>query len=413
MKTNRLLPSARDINRLEVLKVIQAEKLLSRSELAEAVSVSRTTVSGIVSELLRVGLLEEVGEGESTGGRRPIKLCYHPESRKAVGVVLFSERIQAVLTDMEGEPIKYLEIPLEGNTPDAMLEAMCKAAGQLIDGVPCSEVLGIGIGAPGVVNLQSGEIEISVSKGWLEKTVPVKEYLEEKLHFPVYVANRSRVAALGEQRVGGGRAVSDLIYIFLGQGIVAGIMLDGNLYLGSDYGAGEIGHISVDPQGPLCNCGNRGCLEIYASEEGILAKARAVARENTTSLLQLSVDGRLEKLSIELVIDAVRSGDPLARGVFSEVGSRLGLAVASLVNLLNPEMVVIGGPIGASAGDLLLEPVIREAQLRSLPRSFRKTKIVTGTLGTRAIAIGAAVLAIDHTPVNHIFGTPPDNYGGE
>ena len=365
--------------------------------------MSRATVSGIVSDLLRVNLLEEVGEGESTGGRRPIKLRYRPESRKAVGVVLFNNQIQAALTDMEGAPLSFLEIAIDGNTPEAMLQAMRKAAEQALQRVPRQEVLGIGVGAPGVVDFHSGVIEISVSKGWLEGGIQVKQYLEEALDIPVYVANRSRVAALGELRVGVGRNVTNLIYIFLGQGIAAGIVIDGDLYLGSSSGAGEIGHISVVPDGPLCDCGNRGCLEVYASEVGILARARAMARENTSNLLQQVVNGRLERLTVEMVIQAARRGDAAAIQALNDVGTQIGFSVSTLINLFNPEKVVIGGPIGANAGDLLLAPIIREAQVRTLPRSFHQTRIVTGTLGTKAIAIGAAVLAISNTPIDYIF----------
>lgn len=398
--------SVRDLSRTEVFQVIRRERLISRSELAKSVSVSRATVSGIVADLLRIGLLEEEGEGESTGGRRPIKLRYRPENRKAVGVVLFNNQIQAAITDMEGSLLNYLEIPLEENTPQAMLTAMKTAAEQILHDVPLKEVLGIGVGAPGIVDFESGVIEISVSKGWLEGGIPVKAFLEKNLGLPVYVANRSRVAALGEQRAIVDHDVRNLVYLFLGEGIAAGIVIDGRLYLGSGSGAGEIGHVSIAPDGPLCDCGNRGCLEVYASENGFLARARELARENTTSRLQTIVDGHLERLTIDHIIEAAHQGDPAAVLVFNEIGARIGFSVSTLINLFNPEMVVIGGPIGSRTGDLLLQPVIKEAQLRTIPRSFRGTHIVTGTLGTRAIAVGAAVLAILQTPVHLIFEPP-------
>ena len=398
--------SVRDLSRTEVFQVIRRERLISRSELAKSVSVSRATVSGIVADLLRIGLLEEEGEGESTGGRRPIKLRYKPENRKAVGVVLFNNQIQAAITDMEGSLLNYLEIPLEENTPQAMLTAMKTAAEQILHDVPLMEVLGIGVGAPGIVDFESGVIEISVSKGWLEGGIPVKAFLEKNLGLPVYVANRSRVAALGEQRAIVDHDVKNLVYLFLGEGIAAGIVIDGRLYLGSGSGAGEIGHVSIAPDGPLCDCGNRGCLEVYASENGFLARARELARENTISRLQTIVDGHLERLTIDHIIEAAHQGDPSAVLVLNELGAKIGFSVSTLINLFNPEMVVIGGPIGSRTGDLLLQPVIKEAQLRTIPRSFRGTQIVTGALGTKAIAVGAAVLAILQTPVHLIFEPP-------
>ena len=204
-----------------------------------------------------------------------------------------------------------------------------------------------------------------------------------------------------------GRNVSNLIYFVLDQGIVAGFVINGGLYLGSGSAAGQIGHVSIEPDGPLCRCGNRGCLQLYASEEAILARARAVAREEVTSLLWQNTDGRVERLTTDLVFEAARQGDASALAVMNEAGAKVGFAIATLINLFDPEMVVLGGTIGTKAGDLLLKPATREAQVRALPRSFQKTRIVTGTLGTNALAIGAAVLAIKNTPISMIFERRP------
>ena len=401
------IPYIRDFSRSEVLDVVRREWLLSRAELCEAVSISRATVSGIVAELLAIGLLEEVGVGPSTGGRRPIKLAYRPASRKAIGLVMFNNRIQAALTDMEGVALNSLEIPLEGLSPEAMLSTMKSAAQQIMRGVAPEELLGIGVGAPGIVDFESGIIEISIGTPWLEGGIHVKTYLAETLKLPVYVANRSQVAALGENLAGVGRNVSNLIYFVLDQGIVAGFVIHGSLYLGSGFASGQIGHVSIEPDGPLCRCGNRGCLQLYASEEAILARARAVAREAVSSLLWQETDGRVERLTTDMVFEAARRGDASALAVMNEAGTKVGFAIATLINLFDPEMVVLGGTIGTQAGDLLLKPATREAQMRALPRSFQKTRIVTGTLGTNALAIGAAVLAIKNTPISMIFEGRP------
>jgi glucokinase-like ROK family protein len=395
---------ARELSRAEVLNVIRAESPISRIKLAQMVTVSRATVSGIVSELLEVGVLEEAGEDPSTGGRRPIKLRYRPESRMAVGVVLFDNQIQAVLADMEGNPLKFLTLSMSGTAPEDMLDCMKDAVEQLLTDVPREWVLGVGVGVPGVVDFSTGIIEISVGRGWLKGDIRVKEILETELGLPVYVANRSRVAALGEFQSGIGRGVSNLVYLFLGQGIAAGIVIDGQLYFGSGSSTGEIGHVSIIPDGPLCDCGNHGCLEVYATEAAILARARALARDNRASLLHQVVDSHLERLTIEQVVAAAQRGDESAVEVFTDAGSKVGMAVSTLINLFNPEMVIIGGPVGVTASQFLLDPVIKEAQRRTLSRALKMTRIVTGILGTKAVAIGSAVLAINHTPVDVIFG---------
>ena len=166
--------------------------------------------------------------------------------------------------------------------------------------------------------METGIIEISVSKGWLDQPIAVQEYLETALHLPVHVVNRSRVAALGEYQVGVGKSVPDLLYLFVGQGIAVGIVLDGKLYLGTGSAAGEAGHISVEPDGPLCACGNRGCLEVFATEAAIMARARAFAREDTEGLLYRAVAEDLDRLTIQQVLEAAKQGDKASMKALTE-----------------------------------------------------------------------------------------------
>jgi glucokinase len=354
--------------------------------------------------LLNSGVLEETAEGKSTGGRPPIKLRYRPESRLAIGMVMFNGNILAALTDMDGAQKNYLEIPVNGSKPEAMLLAMNVAAEKILADTSRDNVLGVGVGAPGIVDFENGIIDISVSQGWLDGGIEVKAYLERALQLPVYVTNRSRVAALGEYQVGVGQKVSALVYMFIGKGIAAGITVNGDLYHGHNSGAGEAGHISVDPDGPLCARGNRGCLEVYASEAAITAQARAAAREHKNNLLHHKVGGDLERLTADIVIEAALRGDVAARSVLFEAGTKVGFVISILIDLFAPEMITIGGPIGTKAGPLILQPAIKEAQLRTLPRSFKATRIVTGELGDKAGAIGAAVMVIHNTPINLLFG---------
>ena len=395
--------SSRDLHRLEVFNTIHREKLVSRSGLARLVSTSRPTVSMIISEMLRLGLLEEVGEGVSTGGRKPLLLKYNPKSRKAIGVVFFDDHVQAAVTDLDGSVLQVSGETIHGSSPEAMLEAMTAAVNSIREEIPRNEILGVGAGVPGLVEFNTGVIEISVSQGWLKTGINVKQYLEKKLDLPVYVANRSRVAALGELVSGIGKNINNLIYLYLGQGISAGIVIDGQLFFGSYSGSGEIGHVSVEPDGPLCDCGNHGCLEIFASEAGILATARAIAREHSETALQNMVDGHLELLNIGHLKAAGIEGDPSALIVFKQVGVKIGLAVSNLINLFDPEMIVIGGPIGSELGELLLKPIRHEVKLRSLSRSIRRTQIAAGTLGIKAATVGAAALVVRQTPIEIVF----------
>ena len=358
--------------------------------------------------MLRLGLLVEDGEGISTGGRRPVQLRYCPTNRKAIGVVFFNNQVQAAVTDLDGNLLQFAEGTVLGSSPEAMMDSMATVVERIRAGIPRAEILGVGAGVPGVVEFDTGIIEISTSMGWLKGGINVKKYLEQRLDLPVYVSNRSRVAALGELVSGIGKDINNLVYLYLGQGIAAGIVSNGQLFFGSSSGSGEIGHVSVDPDGPLCGCGNHGCLEVFATESSILARARATAREHGESALLSMVEGHLEMLNMDHLLSAGIKGDPAALSVFSVVGQKIGMAVSILINLFDPEMIVIGGPIGSGVGNLLLEPIKHEVMLRSLSRSASRTRIVTGTLGIKAVAVGAATLVIGHTPIDTIF--VPENW---
>jgi glucokinase-like ROK family protein len=387
----------------EVFDVIRSESPISRMKLAGLVSVSRATLSGIVCDLIEAGFLEESGEEASTGGRPAVQLSYHPEGRLAVGIVQYDNQLRATLTDFEGNPLSSLEMPFYAFQPEAMLQTIAELANRVLEGHPRQQVIGVGVGVPGIVDFLTGTLEASASKGWLDGRVQVRAYLKQALGLPVYVVNRSRAAALGEHRVGVGRGTRNLIYIFIGQGIAAGIILDGKLFLGSHSSAGEIGHVAVVPDGPLCRCGSQGCLELYISEIALLAAARARIKADSDNPLYQTLDGRLDLITITDLIQAARQGNLAALQIFEEAGTKIGFAVSTLINLFDPEIVILGGPIGAQAGELLLGPVTTEARRRTIARSFAGTRIAAGALGTEAATIGAAALAISQTPIESLF----------
>jgi glucokinase-like ROK family protein len=408
-KSVRNIDSSRRVSRSvglkEVYEIVRSESPISRVRLAEMVSVSRAALSGIVSEYIQAGILEEVGKEEASEGRPAIQLSFRASSRVAVGVVQFDNELRATVIDLNANPIKSIEVPFYPIHTEAMIQAIHELVEKVLEGFDRTCVLGVGVGVPGVIDIKTGIFEKSVSKGWLQSGIPIRDILQERLNLPVYVINRSRVAALGEQRSGNGKGINNLIYLFLGEGVVAGIVMDGELFLGAHSSAGEVGHTSINPDGPLCNCGNRGCLEMYTSKTAILATARALARENNQSRLYEMVSGRLDLLDIDNVIQAAHDGDPTTLRILNDVGTKIGYALSFLIMIYDPETIIIGGPLGSQASDLLLTPIIREAQRRSPSRSLAQIKILTGALGTEAATIGAGVLAISMTPVEVILGS--------
>jgi N-acetylglucosamine repressor len=393
----------RNLSRGEVLDAVRRYSPISRSRLVQEVPLSRATISSIVNEMLDLGLLSEAGLARSTGGRRPTLLEYHPEARTAVGVTMFGAQVTAVLTDLDGRPVERQERQWNGRSPESLVDVMIQTVQDVCALTDRGRVLGVGAGLPGVVDVARGTVVGAVSMGWNGDPVEARRLMEEAVGLPVIVVNRSRVAALGELRARADRDIRSLVYAFVGQGIVAGIVLDGEIYFGTSFAAGEIGHTTVVADGPLCGCGNHGCLETFASEGAIVARAIARAREVHDSTMHQATGGNLQLLTLEAIVKCARDGDAAALEVLEETGMYLGIALAGAVNILNPEMLVLGGPVGCSAGDLLLEPVVGELKRRTLSIPLAAVQVVAGSEETERAAIGAAVLVLESAHIEHIF----------
>jgi glucokinase len=260
-----------------------------------------------------------------------------------------------------------------------------------------AEVIGIGMAAPGPLDPKAGVIISTPNLGW--KNVPLKEPIEERLHLPVYVDNDSNMAAFGEKWLGAARGVNDFVCITLGTGVGGALVWNGKLYHGATGAAGHIGHCTIDPDGPQCGCGGRGHLEAYASATAIVRRTIEKIKAGRKSVIPDMVAGDLSKLSSLRVFEAAKAGDGLALEIFRETGFYIALAIVSLVNLVNPELVVIGGRV-ARAGDLLFDPIKENvAKMVSLVPS---PPIIPAVLGDDAGIIGAAGMVLTEEGVIHI-----------
>jgi predicted NBD/HSP70 family sugar kinase len=413
ISNQRNIPSTeaiRNRNRSQVLEAVRAYAPISRSGLAKKVSLSRATVSSIVKEMMELGLLRRAGQAASTGGRRPTLLGYHPQARMAVGVTMFDNEVKAVLTDLEGNPLKTLKTDWNGQQVEALIGIMIDTVRELCQAVDGQRILGIGVGLPGIVDASRGTIVEHVTNGQrIDGPIEVQQLMEEALGLPTVLTNRSRVAALSELQVGVGRGVNNMLYLFIGRGIVASVVLNGDPYLGPNFTAGEIGHNTVVPDGHLCGCGNRGCLEMYASDSAVVSRAIARARTSPNSKMRQAVGGNLQLLSTDVVIQCARDGDPDALTILNRTGQHLGVALSAAINILNPEMVVLGGPIGCKAGTLLIEPTIREIERHALSIPLANLRFVSGSEEANSAAIGAAVLALKETTIEAVFSLPENS----
>jgi glucokinase len=254
-----------------------------------------------------------------------------------------------------------------------------------------SDVLAVGIGVPGPVDLSLGGVSAPpIMPGW--DHLPIRDTLQDMWKIPVAVRNDAELGALGEWAYGAGRGERNLAYIKVGSGVGAGLLFNGQIYSGATGSAGEIGHITIQENGPLCSCGNYGCLESLSGGNAIAKRAQEAVLAGRRT--QLALIDPIEEITAMHVAEAARLGDLVAQQIIASAGSHLGVAIASLVNLFNPGMVVIGGGV-AQLGDLLLEPVRQAVRERSLRSAAQAVRISTAVLGRRSTSIGAVVQAID------------------
>ena len=306
-----------------------------------------------------------------------------------VGVDVGGTKTLLALVDPGGgvRARRRVETPQRG--PEDLVQVLVRELEALLEqaGRRREDVLGLGVGAPGPLDPRSGVVfEPPNLAGW--RDVPLAAMLQEAAGIPTWVENDANAAALAEAWVGVGTGVRDLIYITVSTGIGGGLILDGELYHGVSGTAGEVGHMTVEPEGPLCGCGRRGHLEAVASGGAIARMAQEAVRAGRETRLSALPS---QALTAEAVAEAAAQGDALAREIYARAGSYIGLAVASLVNVLNPAMVVFGGGV-SKAGDLLLEPVRRVVRERAFRRPAQAAQIVPAGLGDDVGVIGAAAV---------------------
>ena len=386
----------RAINKQRVLRLIRLSGSLSRADAAEQTGLTRPTISAVVSELLEEGWVQELGTGESSGGRPPILLRFNPRARWVIGAELGAGHVRAVLADLSGHVEARATHRVESRDPLVELQRLEATVRGLLNRMPESHrpvpVAGMGLGITGMVDRKAGLWRYSPH--FAVADLPVAKSLEERLVLPVWIDNDARAMAWGERSFGVARGVDHLAYVRVGIGIGAGIIIGGELYGGAHEGAGELGHTIVDDRGPPCRCGSKGCLETVASATAIARRAVQRIAAGGASTITRHVDGDLQQVIATTVIEAAFAGDRLARETLSEAGHFLGLGIGNLINLLNPAMVVVGG--GTSrAGELLMDSLRTTALARTLPALRDRVPIVLTGLGEDSGPLGGAALVIE------------------
>ena len=386
--------SMRALHSRLILNLLWTEQEISRAELSRRTSLSRSTVSAIVNDLLITGMVKEARAGVSTGGRRPIMLEFRDKASSIVGIELGATHISCVLTDLRCKVRARwsASVPVR-DQPKVALEKMISGVHSVLeaDGVQPSRLLGIGVAVPSPVDSRRpGELLPLIVPKW--RGYNISSHLEKSFSRPVFIDNDANLGALAELWWVAAPAVKNLAYIKVATGIGAGLIIDGRVFRGSAGIAGEIGHTAIDSSGARCTCGLNGCLTTFIGTQFLLERAADHTRASGSP--------RPAPRTLDELVDAALAGEPNAVELIRYTGRRLGIGVANLLNLLNPDTVVLGGGI-TRAGDLLVGAVRETVAQMSLAESISHADIRVSGLDEWGIAVGAATLVLEsalHAP---------------
>jgi predicted NBD/HSP70 family sugar kinase len=382
----------RDMNEILVLNLVRERQPISRIDIAESTGLEGSTVSKIVARLLENEFVYEDGVGPASpqGGRKKRFLHLNPEKAYAIGVDLGPQHNTVAASDFSGRILRKVTM---NNVPDPQqaLEAVARSVKKMLQSnLPKDRVEGIGVSLVGLVDAKEGRVLAGESLGWGDD-VPVGSILRNALNLdlPVYFENGSRLAALAEVWLGShtSRQPQDLVFLEVSEGVGAGIVIQGQLYHGSLNGAGEFGHISLDPSGPACSCGGRGCLEVFASDQATIARYRELCRAEG-SLAEIE-----NEVTIEELIERSVAGNPRAIEALRQTATYLGRGLIPVIYSVNPEVIVLGGAI-TRAWEIIY-PEIRRVLTRQVTRFYSSHVTITpSTLGEKPSLAGAIALVL-------------------
>lgn len=396
--------TTRSHNRALLLRLLLLHEPVSRIELASITGLTVPTVHGLTRELMQEGIVEELGTAEPQGGgagRKAALLGLSPYSRVSIGVDLGVRTTRIGLLDLKGNILSEAQVIRYGTdeTPEDTLKKIFVAVEKMVSDSALSmeTIVGLGIGVPGLVEVTSGTIRRCPNLGW--HGIPIAAWFQERLGMPVIIDNNIRAMAIGERLFGQGREEANLISFFVGPGIGAGVLINDELFRGVNDGAGEVGHTLIDPQGPMCSCGRRGCLEAVASNTAIVRRLWEAVQDGTDLKLRSLVFKKLSQektgeLAIEDVISWAEDGNRYCLMLLEQAGRVLGEGIANLVNLFNPGLVIVGGEL-FNHGDLVFNILAATAREKAFSVPAESLAIVKTRFGKRQGLVGAGALALN------------------
>lgn len=392
----------RQMNIALIASLLRQHQPLSRVDLAERSGLGRSTVTNIVSLLAREGLVVETGEAASTGGRKPILLELVPEAGTVVSIRLAPRVMALGLVNLGGQLLVRQRRALRGaGSPEDVLTQAATWVTELLreHGPERGRVIGASVAIPGRVDGARGMLLHSSPLDWHQ--VPVQARLEEKLRLPVLVESDVNAFLAGERSHSSAAGADHVLGVIVGGSVRGGFILEGQICRGAGGGAGEIGHVVVDPDGPACYCGRRGCLEALVCDSALVSQAQAALDRGADSLLPDLVEGCRQAITREVLVAAAQDGDRLSLRLLEQAGHRIGQAAAQVANATSPEVIVLGGDAVEQAGRLLVNPIREALEAWLAPWVAARLKVAVADQSEVSILLGAGELVLAR-----VFGIP-------
>lgn len=379
----------RQINLSLIMHILRTDAPISRASLSQRTKLNKTTVSDLINELNERGFVRELGMHSSGTGRPATMLTLNPAAGFIVSCEMAVGYLEVLVTDFAPEMIWQTKEPTQPDaSQQAILERMLALLHQAVEKgkLTSNKLLGIAVGVPGMVDYGTGTLLFAPNLKW--RNVPLLAILEEQnFGAPIFVDNEANMAALGEHYFGVAQGYSEILYLSGNVGLGGGLLRDGRLWRGANGVAAEFGHMTMDPQGELCNCGNYGCWETQVSQNSLFNHIITAIKNGENSILADQIRDHWENISVEMTVKAAQAGDLLALRALESIGRSLGIGVASLLNALNPEIVVLGGMLSV-ASEFLFPMVNDEIQKRALPWNRETIKVVCAANGSDASVKG-------------------------
>jgi Transcriptional regulator/sugar kinase len=382
----------KELNTNSILKVVLERGIISRAEIAKILNLTPATVSSNINDLIRDGVVREAGIGISNGGRKPVLIELNADGMLFVGVDIHKDGVEAAIVNLAGNILARSELQFHDQS-NGFEDDVVSCIRNVRDLLPNKKLSGIGIGMHGIVDTKQS---ISVyAPAMTRRNFALKDFIEDKEKLPVFMDNDANAMAVGESWFGRAKGVKNYIFLNVGRGIGSGIVINGELFRGNRYAAGEIGHIRVVENGVKCVCGNYGCLDTVGTEYSIIKDIVSSIHIGVLSSVTELSNGDLSTISLDMLKQAAQQGDKCVLDALNKMGRYIGVAVSYVINMMNPGMIVFGGSMSV-LGEYIIEPLKSTAINLSMKECVDGVQIVISSLRDKAGVVGAASLGMQN-----------------